>query len=359
VRSKRYGWGTTLSLLVFGGCVFAPSMSEAGIVNRPGALGARDNLTRLEINRSPSGRTNATRIGRVRRSAGAPALPSGTSSCGGAALTISTSPAAPVGNPTRTRDRGAVRRATGDGAGSASGPRLRRAGRASPSPSSGTTVTTPCSDPVIPTADSSTIDPPSTNVINQGLDSAGDQYTAGWDGVIALDLSQLAHANPSFSSVADEDILTFDFGAVALNSTQTAVFSLFNLYSTIDPENTVGLDLDSWNSSGDIAVLSAALANFSNLAPGSQSSNFNVSFDTSTPGNFTVAYTLDLSDADVGAGMDAYHMTLKLFGVVQAQNGSAGLEPLDAPEPATIASFATGLFVVAWMARRRRKSGSA
>ena len=274
-----------------------------------------------------------------------------------------TSPSAPaISSSRRTRDgAGGARAAAGDRSGSSS-TRVRGAGRLSPS-SGGTTVSPPCSDSGTSSGASSPVGPPtdspSIDVINQGLNSAADQYTADWDGVIALDFSQLAHANPSFSSVADEDILTLDFGTVALNSTQAAVFSLSNLYSTLDPEDTVGLDLDGWSSAGDITVLSAALANFFNLAPGTQSSNFNVSFDTSTPGNFSVEYTLDLSDADVGSGMDAYHMTLKLFGIVRAGDESARLNAVtEVPESTTIGSFAAGLFVVAWMARRRRKSDS-
>jgi hypothetical protein len=197
------------------------------------------------------------------------------------------------------------------------------------------------------------------DVINQGL---GDQYTAGWDGVISLDFTPLAHANPSFSSTMDLDILTVDFGTVALSSVQSAILDISNLYTTLDPSGTVGLDLDSWTSSGDVTVLSAALVNFSNLAPGTQSSNFNVSFDTSTPGNFSVTYTLDLSDADVGTGMDAYHMVLELIGIVRAQdepNLTGAVEPQQVPEPGTIASFGAGLLVLSWVARRRGKAHQA
>jgi hypothetical protein len=228
-----------------------------------------------------------------------------------------------------------------------------------------TQISTNCSEPNSEPAPApiSPSDPPSTDIINQGINTAGDQYTAGWDGVIALDLTPLAHANPSFSSPTDIDFLTVDFGTVALNSVQSTIFSISNLYTTLDPGETVGLDLDSWTGSGDVTVLWATLANFSNLAPGTQSSNFNVSFDTSTPGNFSVTYTLDLSDADVGTGMDAYHMVLELIGIVRAQEGpnlAGAVEALEVPEPGTIASFGAGFFVVRWIARRRsRKSRQA
>ncbi|MEZ6193822.1 MAG: PEP-CTERM sorting domain-containing protein [Phycisphaerales bacterium] len=128
----------------------------------------------------------------------------------------------------------------------------------------------------------------------------------------------LAHANASFASGTDLNLLTIDFGTLGVGGTVNEAFDIFNLVQTLN--FTAGLDLDSILGSGDTAVLTTNLASFINLAAGA-SAGFLASFDTSTPGSFSAMYTLNLSDQDLAGATDQL-LILQLLGeVVGALNG--------------------------------------
>ena len=141
------------------------------------------------------------------------------------------------------------------------------------------------------------------------------------------------HAEASFSDSSDLDSLTIDFGSVPVGGVIETAFDLFNLEQT---ENfTADLDLDSISGLGDTDVLTTNLAAFNGLAAG-QSDSFIASFDTSTLGDFSVTYTLMLSDEDLPGAQDQ-NLVLNLLGEVVADalpgdldgDGYVGLDDLD------------------------------
>jgi hypothetical protein len=142
----------------------------------------------------------------------------------------------------------------------------------------------------------------------------------------------LDHADASFASGIDQDLLTIDFGTLAIGGAVNSAFDIFNLEPTLN--FTADLDLDSIVGSGDTAVLGHNLAAFAGLAAGG-SNAFSASFDTSTAGSFSATYTLNLSDQDL-PGATNQVLTLQLLGVVTAvlagdlnSDGFVGIEDLN------------------------------
>jgi hypothetical protein len=120
-------------------------------------------------------------------------------------------------------------------------------------------------------------------------------------------------------------------------------FSLSNLLST--PGFTAKLDLLSIVGSGDTSKLTTNVSTFSGLTAGS-SNAYLASINTSTLGNFSATYTLNVFDDQniFGAGAGT-PLQLTINGNVFALSGGV-------PEPST------GLLLVAGLAcmRRRRRS---
>jgi len=144
----------------------------------------------------------------------------------------------------------------------------------------------------------------STGGTGQGSADANDTITAN--------LNVLDHANASFVSGLDQNMLTIDFGTLSVGGVVNSAFDLFNLEQTLG--FTADLDLDSILGAGDTGVLSSDLSAFGGLVGGS-SSGFLASFDTSVAGVFSATYTLNLSDEDI-AGATNQVLTLQLLGEV-------------------------------------------
>jgi len=138
----------------------------------------------------------------------------------------------------------------------------------------------------------------------------------------AVDLNVLDHANASFASGLDQDLLTIDFGTLGVGGTVNSAFDLNNLSATLG--FTADLDLDSIIGTGDTGVLGSDLATFGNLLAGA-SNTFSASFDTSIVGLFSATYTLNLSDEDI-AGATSQVLTLQLLGEVAAASIAGDLD---------------------------------
>ncbi len=151
-----------------------------------------------------------------------------------------------------------------------------------------------------------------TDVSSSG---AGNGSADGND-VITVNLSVLEHANGSFTTPADQNALTLDFGTVTVGSgPHNLNFSIHNLDAA--PGFTAFLDLDSIAGSGDTATLSTTLAPMPNLAGGS-SQAFTATLDSASPGAYSATYTIVNSDENVTGATGGVNLVLTLLAVVQA-----------------------------------------
>ena len=136
------------------------------------------------------------------------------------------------------------------------------------------------------------------------------------DDVLTVTLNVVDHAEPSFDDMADLNLLSFDFGSIALGATDpTFNFDMFNLEDTAS--FTAGLDLGEIVGSGDTGTLTTNLAMFSDLGAG-LSSTFTATLDTATAGIFSATYTLGFSDEDIAGATPLGDLTLMLTGEVTA-----------------------------------------
>jgi endonuclease I len=138
------------------------------------------------------------------------------------------------------------------------------------------------------------------------------QGSADADDVVTVNLDVLDPSNASFASGLDSNLLTIDFGTLALGGTVNSAFDLFNIESALG--FTADLDLDSIIGAGDTGTLGNNLAAFAGLTANG-SNGFLASFDTSVLGTFSATYTLNLSDEDI-AGATNQILTLQLLGEV-------------------------------------------
>jgi len=146
--------------------------------------------------------------------------------------------------------------------------------------------------------------------------SAAGNGSADGDDVITVNLNVVEHANASFTTPADQNNLTINFGSFTVGSgVQTQNFSLYNLNTS--PGFTAALDLDSIGGSGDTLRLSTNLAPLANLAAGSLQ-NYTASFDTSVAGPFSATYTIVNSDENLSGAAAGVSLILTLTGTVTA-----------------------------------------
>ena len=137
--------------------------------------------------------------------------------------------------------------------------------------------------------------------------------SADGDDVINVNLEVVDHANASFASGVDQDVLAIDFGTLPAGGVVDSDFFLYNLESTLG--YTAALDLDSIVGAGDTGVFSTNLATFSGLQGGASNGVYKTYFDTSTPGSYSASFTLNLSDEDI-TGATTSVLTINLLGEV-------------------------------------------
>ena len=177
-----------------------------------------------------------------------------------------------------------------------------------------------------------------TSNVFTGVEST--KYTLLWAGILSLTYDYLLHAAPSFDGSSSMLTLDLDFGTVFLGDIVPDLdFSLYN-----PAGERVGLDLDNFNGSGDTAKLTTNLSAFSVLTAG-LSQNFLASFNTSNLGVYSASYTLNLSDANVGAASSRFNyvLTLNLTGSVVER----------IPEPGILSLLGIGLLGLPFARRRR------
>jgi endonuclease I len=151
---------------------------------------------------------------------------------------------------------------------------------------------------------------------NTELTSGGaGRGAADGNDTITAELSVLEHANASFATPADQDVLTIDFGTIASGSgLQTLPFSIYDLETVVG--FTAALDLDGVSPSGDTTVASADVAPFAALAAG-DSASFNAYFDGDAPaGVYTATYTLTVSDENLSGAQSGTSLVLTVTGEI-------------------------------------------
>ena len=168
-----------------------------------------------------------------------------------------------------------------------------------------------------------------SNNVFTGIEST--QYTLAWAGSLSLTYEYLLHAASSFDGSSSLLTLDLDFGTVFLGDIVGDLgFSIYNRAG-----DRVGLDLDSFDSF--TGPFSTNLSTFSALSQGA-SNLYSVSFDTSSPGVYNASYTLNLSDADVGA-----ESSRKTYSMILNLTGSVDERPTSVPEPGALTLLGIGL----------------
>ncbi len=147
------------------------------------------------------------------------------------------------------------------------------------------------------------------------------------DDVIDITLDVIDHANPSFASDIDLDVLTHDFGTVTLGEVApTWTFDLFNLEATTD--FTAALELDEIFASGDSATLTTDLSAFAGDDALEVDANreFTAMLDTSVAGDFLTTFTLSFSDEDLPGAANLEQLQLTLVGSVEPAGEAADFD---------------------------------
>jgi len=168
------------------------------------------------------------------------------------------------------------------------------------------------------------------------------------DDLIAISLSVLHPATPSFVAGGTSTSLSLDFGTLTQGSPAgTLSFDIFNLAGSLGTLWTAGLDLDGVAETDAAGVFSTSLVPFLNLSSGS-SRTASISMSTSALGSFAGSYLLSLSDENL-SGATAKSMTLSVAGTV-----------VPVPEPWAVGPVGVGcLFALGRRRACRRRSGPA
>jgi len=151
---------------------------------------------------------------------------------------------------------------------------------------------------------------------NTDVSSAGTGFgSADGNDIATVNLSVVEHANASFTTPADQNALTLDFGTVAVGSGPHVLnFSIYNLDAV--PGFTANLDLDSIFGTGDTSILTTTLSPSANL-PGGASLGYAATVNTTTPGTFGAVYTIVNSDENIAGAANGVSLVLTLLAVVE------------------------------------------
>ena len=167
--------------------------------------------------------------------------------------------------------------------------------------------------------------------------TASDPYSSNLSQTTTATLTVLDHAAAAFAN--GSGTLNLNFGTLQLGSgTKDLQFQIENLPAALRAR----LDLDSITDVSDAGVFSTDAMSFNDLAPGAESSLFDLFANTSQVGVFSGQYQFNLSDEKDLSG-HAGQQTLTL-------NVSADI----VPEPATLGLLAAGAVALIGYGWKRR-----
>lgn len=157
----------------------------------------------------------------------------------------------------------------------------------------------------------------------------------GVNGTQSLTYNYLKHANASFVSGVDTNVLTQELNDNPFN------FSIFNLGDA----DTAAMDSISFGCSGDCSAFKLSLSSIQNLGAGSHFAGFVDENYYDVVGNYEATYTFLFSD-DTSVGATSTHKQNTLFLTVSGSVAAI-------PEPGTIALVLAGLSIIG--TRRRNQ----
>jgi endonuclease I len=153
----------------------------------------------------------------------------------------------------------------------------------------------------------------SITIDNTDLTSAGaGKGSADGNDTVSISETVLDHSNASFTTPADSNALTIDFGDVAAGgSPQNQSFSVYDLVGT--PGYTAGLVSTSVTPAGNVAVLHSDVAPFSTPLAAGSSLPFTATVSPSAaPGTYQTTYTVSVSDESLPGATAGTSLVLTL-----------------------------------------------
>ncbi len=151
-----------------------------------------------------------------------------------------------------------------------------------------------------------------TTLENGGLGLTGEGTYA--DVQVSYTGTALDHANASFISPADQNVLNIDLGNIFVGSADpTTGFDIYNLLATAS--YTADLDLDAVVGSGDTASLFTNVVSGVSISAGS-SLSYQATLDTASIGDFAATWTIQNSDEDLPGAVAGTNLVINLTGLV-------------------------------------------
>jgi hypothetical protein len=180
---------------------------------------------------------------------------------------------------------------------------------------------------------------PSVQITNE-RDIIGEQATLAVSGLVAnqsLTYTYLLHANASFSSAADTNVLS----QTGMTAGNPVAFSVFTLGTS---STTARLDFVNVQCQGDCSAFTVTAPSISNLGAGSSRSG-SATLVANDGRHYAATYLFTYKD-DNATGATASHLTNAL---------TLNLESVaPVPEPASWALLSLGLIGLAWRARKKK-----
>ncbi|HVP12165.1 MAG TPA: endonuclease [Phycisphaerae bacterium] len=150
-------------------------------------------------------------------------------------------------------------------------------------------------------------------ITNTDLTSAAaGQGSADGNDIVTITETVLDHANASFTTPADSNVLTIDFGNVIIGSSVHALpVTIFNLPGT--PGFTAGMVLTAVTPAGSLTVLNADVAPFSTPLPAGSGAAFTATVHPdAAAGAYQATYTLSVGDESLPGEMAGTPLVLTL-----------------------------------------------